>query len=358
MTINKSLALADSAGVTTSLLDQTLKRIGCASVNRIGLTDAYGKFKRWHDGSEVVILLYHRVSPGDVPWLFEVPPVSPEAFETQLQYLRSHYEVMPLNDLVQNTFIEKHSGRRIASITFDDGYKDNLSYAFPLLRKYHAPATIFLTTAPIDSRDLPWWDKIGYALTCAKNHRLSLGELGDYSLEDASQRRAIAHKIIRRLKTIPEERKNRLVEDAIRDSGVEISDELTEETMMTWQDIRAMHNEGISFGAHSVSHPILTNMPIERAASEIRESKSQIEKRVDQIVDFFAYPNGDFNSTIAKIVEDSGFSGAVTDEPVWITPTTNLFKLGRVGLTDDFNMFRVLLSGIRGDLGRLRQVKH
>jgi len=345
--------------VTTSLLNQTLKRIGCASVTRIGLTQAYGKFKRWHDGSEVVILMYHRVSPGGVPWLFEVPPVSPEAFETQLQYLGSHYEVMPLNDLAQNVFNERHSGQRIASITFDDGYKDNISYALPLLRKYHVPATIFLTTRPIDLRDLLWWDKIGYAVTCAKNHRLRLGELGDYSLKDATQRRAIAHKIISRLKTISEERKNKLVEDTIRDSGVEISHELAEETMMTWQDIRAMHNEGISFGAHTVSHPILTNMPIERAASEIRESKSQIEKHIDQIVDFFAYPNGDFNSAIAKIVEDSGFSGAVTVEPVWITPTTNLFKLGRVGLyTDDFSTFRVLLSGIRGDLGRLWQVKH
>jgi peptidoglycan/xylan/chitin deacetylase (PgdA/CDA1 family) len=315
--------------------------------------------KRWREGFEAVILLYHRVSPGDVPWLFEVAPVSPEAFEAQLQYLCSHYEVISLDDLVQNVFDDKRSGRRIASITFDDGYKDNFSYAFPLLRKYRAPATIFLTTGSIELPDLLWWDKIGYVLTYARNDRLSLGEFGDYRLRHAAQRRAIAHEIISRLETIPEERKNKLVEDTICESGVEISDELAEETMMTWQDICTLHKEGICFGAHSVSHPILTNMPIEGAVSEIRESKSQIEKRVGQTVDFFAYPNGEFNDAIAKTVEDSGFSAAVTAEPVWITPAASRFKLGRTGLFwDDLNTFRVVLSGIRGDLRQLRKVKH
>lgn len=334
---------------------ETARRIGCALTGRIHLTDPYSRFKRWRNGSEVVVLLYHRVSPGGDEWLFEVPGVHPEAFERQLQYLRSRYEVISLSELVQNVFDSKHTGRRIVSITFDDGYKDNFSYAFPILRKYHMPATIFLTTAPIDSRELPWWDRIAYAVMHTKDKRLNLAELGDYKLGEAAQRKKIAHKIINQLKTIPEERKKKLTEDMIRDAEVEIPSEASEETMMTWQEIRAMQKEGISFGAHSVSHPILTNIPIEQAACEIRESKLQIEKNIDERVDFFAYPNGVADSAIAKLVEDSGFTGAVTEEPIWITSKVNRYRIGRVGLYwNDINIVRVMLSGVRGDYERLR----
>jgi peptidoglycan/xylan/chitin deacetylase (PgdA/CDA1 family) len=261
---------------------------------------------------------------------------------------------MSLNDLVQNIYDGQQSGRRIASITFDDGYKDNFSYAFPLLKKHHVPATVFLTTGPIDSRSLLWWDKIAYVVTHATNDRLSLGELGDYKLGDAVQRIAVGHEIISDLKTVPNEHRNEFTEELILGSGVEIPAEAAEEAMMTWEDIRAMHSEGISFGAHSVSHPALASIPIEQATSEIRESKSQIQNHTDQRVDFFAYPNGDFDSIIAKVVENCGFIGAVTAEPVWITRRTDRFKLGRMGIYwDDLGLFRIMLSGIQRYCQRL-----
>jgi peptidoglycan/xylan/chitin deacetylase (PgdA/CDA1 family) len=325
-----------------------VKGFGTAVVSVLQLANVYAEFKRWRSGLQAVILMYHRVSPDDVPWLI-VPPVSPAGFEAQLRYLHSHFEVMSLDDLFRNVFRCTHSGRRIASITFDDGYRDNFSYAFPLLKKYGMPATIFLPTGLIDSHALPWWDKVGYALTYTRKDKLSLGELGDYAVQN-SQRRAVALKIIRILKKIPDAEKNKLIDDLIRDADVELIQELAEQAMLSWDSIMVMAKDGIFFGAHSVNHPILTNTPLEVVDHEVRQSKTRIEDQVGLPVNFFAYPDGAFNSDIAKVVERIGFSGAVTMKPFWVTDGCDPFVLGRMGVSwDDLDMFRVMLSGMWGD---------
>ena len=325
-----------------------VKWVGEAA-SEVRFTDAYSRIKRWHYGSEVVILLYHRVSPNSLPWLLD-DPVSPQAFEAQLQYLSSHYEIMSLDEVAKTVFNEHYLGRRIASVTFDDGRKDNFSYAFPLLKKYHIPSTIFLITDPIESRSLLWWDKLAYAIMHTTNNGLHLGGLGDYTLGDALNRKATALKIINGLKLIPDHQKSKLIEKLMITSGVHIPPEAVEEAILTWEDVRSMNKEGVSFGAHSVFHPILTNIPIEKAKYEICESKSQIEKQIGQKVDYFAYPNGESDSALAKIVEESGFSGAVGVGQTWITHTTDRFRLGRVGIYwDTLNTFRLMLSGIAGD---------
>jgi peptidoglycan/xylan/chitin deacetylase (PgdA/CDA1 family) len=108
-----------------------------------------------------------------------------------------------------------------------------------------------------------------------------------------------------------------------------------------------MHDDGISFGAHTVSHPILTRVPLERAVFEIRESKSQIERQISQELEFLAYPNGDFDSAIANVVEQCGFRGAVSVEPKWITAGADKFGLGRFEVyCDDVDIFKIVLSGI------------
>jgi hypothetical protein len=182
------------------------------------------------------------------------------------------------------------------------------------------------------------------------NNTLSLGDLGDYKLGDANNREATAREIINGLKLIPDQQKSKLIEKLMLTSGVHVPPEAVEEAILTWEDIRSMSTEGVSFGAHSVSHPILTSIPIEKARYEICECKSRIEKHIDQKVDYFAYPNGESDSAIAKVVEESGFSGALGVGQTWITHTTDRFRLGRVGIYwDALNVFRLMLSGIADD---------
>jgi hypothetical protein len=164
-----------------------------------------------------------------------------------------------------------------------------------------------------------------------------------------AKRRSIALAIIERLTGLPEQRKNLLIEELLHTAGVDIPESLAKKVILSWEEVLRMSKEGIDFGAHSVSHPILTNLPLEKARFEIAESKRNIEGRVKPIR-FFSYPDGAFNSDIVEAVKQSGFVGAVTCDPVWVTCRPGRYRIGRMVITyEDFNMFRVMLSGIWGD---------
>lgn len=311
--------------------------------------DVYSYLKRRRIGSEMIIAMYHRVSICDDQWSIDIVP--PSSFETQLQYLRNNYTIVPLSNLLQY-LREGHplSPKRIAAITFDDGYKDVLTFALPLLNKYHVPATVFLTTGHIDSDTPFWWDSVGYAVEYTRQRALKLGEFGDYQFDTLTQRREIASTIISRLKKLPDESRIRLIGVLLSETGVTIPQELVKELILSWEDVRQLIAAGISIGAHSVTHPILTNMSLDDARREIIESKSEIEKQLDCPVTLFAYPNGDYNPEIANILKEEGFVGAVTTNPVWITPKSSQYRLGRIGLFDeDFGILKLRLSGVLGD---------
>lgn len=327
------------------------KSIGSSIINHAGVPTAYSTAKKWLQGSQNLIVMYHRVSPRAPQWILE-PPISPLGFETQLNYFRFRYHVVSLPDLVDRAFNQPKSGQRFIAITFDDGYRDNFVYAFPLLRKYRIPVTIFPCTGPLDSPELFWWDKIGYVIAHTSKHRLNLGEFGVYEIDDQVQRKVVAHHIARNLKVVPEDVKSKVTEHLIRESDVDIPKDVPRNVVMSWEDIAIMDNNGISFGAHSVNHPILTNVSSNRVSAEISQSRSRIERHVKHVSEFFAYPDGAFNSSVVKLVQREGFEGAVTTRPVWVTRRSDRFALGRVGIsTDDENIFEVVMSGIWGDSG-------
>ncbi len=94
---------------------------------------------------EVAIILYHRIArPGSQPW--SLMPTSPEDFEREMRYLRQRYQIVPLDELV-SALAEWHAlPPRLAAITFDDGYREIYTDAFPVLKRYAIPATVFLPT--------------------------------------------------------------------------------------------------------------------------------------------------------------------------------------------------------------------
>ncbi len=325
------------------LVSRRVKQIASPFAN---LFEVYSYLKRSWAGTEIIIVVYHRVSIVDDQWSIDI--VHPSSFENQLQYLRSNYVIVPLSGLLQ--YLQAHhppSTKRIAALTFDDGYKDFLTYALPILNKYHIPATIFLATGYIGSGTLFWWDDVGYAIECTRRGVLNLGEFGNYKLDTLTQRRATALTIIERLKKLPNENRIRVIGELLSEADVNIPEKLANEVVLTWEDVRHISAAGISVEAHSVTHPVLTNMTLERAKREITESRSEIEKQLNRPVTFFAYPNGDCSPEIVKVLKEEGFVGAVTSNPAWISSRTNPYQLGRIGLYDeDCSIFKLRLSCI------------
>lgn len=311
--------------------------------------DACAFLRRKLTKSQIVILIYHRVSPMRDVW--SLKPLSPQRFERQIRYFCRNYDILPLDRLVKYIEQGKPLPEKAVVFTFDDGYKDNYLHAYPILKKYHVPATIFLTTGHIGTGNLFWWDKVSYIIQHTNMVQLNLDEFGSYSFQSELDRFQASSIIKERLKKLSEEKKNFLVDKLLSISGVEIPQDLGKGLILSWDEIREMSNDGISFGAHTVNHPILTNLPLEQARREIVQAKKDIEKMIGHQVTAFAYPNGDFNVDIAELVRKSGFAYAVAASPCrLISLKDSIYALSRIGVDENFSKSKVMFCGLWADM--------
>lgn len=329
------------------MLRTKISRPIVSAANHLCFLDAYGFLRRKLSKSPVVILLYHRVGPREDIW----PSLSikPQDFERQIRYLCKAYQVLPLDKLVR--YVQRKTlPQKAVVITFDDGYKDNYTYAYPILKKYNVPATIFLTTGHIGHGEPFWWDKVAYLIQNTTLETLELDELGVYPLHSIGDKLEAISRVKEGLKIYSEEKKNLLIEKLVIVSGVDIPVNLGKKLILSWDEVREMKDGGIAFGAHSVTHAILTKLLPEEAKYEIVQSKKDIEDKLGQVITAFSYPNGDFNTELIKFVQESGFTCAVTCIPRMVSPRTSLHELGRIQPDGNFNAFKLFLSRLYWDL--------
>jgi len=246
---------------------------------------------------------------------------------------------MGLADLVSKIRERKPIPANAVALTFDDGYRDNYEVAFPILQKYGVPATIFLTTSFIDQKDVPWNDKVTFALKHTHLKTLTFKYRDEefcYPLGDIADRLNARDKILWLLRHVAHEDKLRLVYEITRSLSVTDFDYLWK-SMLTWDQVREMHQRGIGLGAHTITHPILTRLPLDKAQHEIEGSKRAIEAAIGAPIQLFAYPAGtraDVSHAIKEVVRRSGFQGAVTTIFGFNSPETDPYALRRGGSAD------------------------
>ena len=258
------------------------------AANLLGFIDAYSILKKYF-GSKIFILTYHRIGPNNNTWQY--PPTSTSDFEKQMKYLKKTNKIISLNRLAEIIQEGKPLKEKIAVVTLDDGYKDNYMYAFPILKKYNIPATIFLVTGHIDTSNLFWFDKVKYLICNTKLESIKLHGLGDFSLNSMKDRLKSLFIIIEKLKKISDEKKNDILENLVNIFNVDIPHDLGQDINLSWEEVKEMSECGVEFGAHTVTHPILTRISLDQAKFEILQSKKDIEKRLNQSVTTFSYPN-------------------------------------------------------------------
>jgi peptidoglycan/xylan/chitin deacetylase (PgdA/CDA1 family) len=332
------------------------KRLGKAIVQAskdIGLLSAYRSIRSRLVPQQVAILAYHRIDRAtNYPW--SGTPVAPEVFELEMKYLRQRYRIISLEDLGTTLIESKPLPPSTAVVTVDDGYRDAYLNAYPILKKYGIPATVFLATGYIGTGDLFWCDKVWYIIWKTGLTTLDLGERGTYHLNSSESRRKASNRIIARLKTLPSQDRNEFLRELTRLCGVDIPPALGKEYVLSWEEIREMSRNGVSFGAHSVTHPSLTSLPLEAAANEVLDSKRRIENEIGREVTTFCYPfgePGDLNEEIEKILINSGFKCAVKLIPIAFTsPTSPPYRLPRILAPSSIESFQLLLSGLLFDL--------
>jgi peptidoglycan/xylan/chitin deacetylase (PgdA/CDA1 family) len=276
----------------------------------------------------VPILTLHRVNDDNDPFMPSLPTA---IFARQMAHIARHYRVLTVEDLVVR-LQERRVPRNALAITFDDGYRDNLTHAAPILRRLGLPVTIFLVSGHIDTPRPLWSDRLAMAFKGATVRTAELTDGRVLTLDTVAERLAALKASFAHLRTLPDEKRTATVERLV--TALRPNLERPKRLMLSWDEVGALRDLGFSIGAHTVSHPIVSKLSPARAWEEIRGSKVAIEKAIDEPVRAFAYPNGkpeDYDETATRLVREAGFTCAVTTRRGLNDTNTPVLELRRGG---------------------------
>lgn len=292
------------------------------------------------------ILSYHRINDEGDPFF---PSLSTEVFERHMAFVAEAYVVLPLEELVERMG-RGRVPRNALAVTIDDGYRDNLTHAAPVLARYGLPATVFLATGVIGTGRALWFDRLALAfkLTQVGRYRAPWG--AEARLGTTEERLGALDSTLRHLKSLADDERQREVEAVLSTLGV-AEDGAFKSLMLSWDDVHALTGLGITIGAHTVSHPILARQTLEAARGEIEGSRDMIAAACGRRPRAFAYPNGkeeDFGGAVAGLVREAGFSCAVTTVFGVNTARTSPYELRRGGPWEqELATFALKLAGYR-----------
>ncbi|MEJ2757548.1 MAG: polysaccharide deacetylase family protein [Anaerolineales bacterium] len=264
--------------------------------------------------NRLMVLNYHRINdPYSDNFSDFVPNVSatPKLFASQMDYLLSRgFNFISQGDLIAWLDNRIPLPPYAVLVTFDDGYADNYSNAFPILKQRNIPATIFLSVDHIGTSKPFYWDLVSYCLYQSPFKEKNLPLLGIRSWEEKDQWVKVADDFVRELKGLPENEKKELLFTIPDILEVKVKNADFEGKHLNWDQVKEMSKGLITFGGHTRSHPILTQINIKKVLDEVMGSKIKIEKELGYPVESMAYPNGgerDFSPEIMAVVEKAGY---------------------------------------------------
>jgi peptidoglycan/xylan/chitin deacetylase (PgdA/CDA1 family) len=303
---------------------------------------------RRRTGPQLLVLMYHRVLPPEHPDRATEQPgmyVSPATLGMHLAILKRHFPLVHLDDWVNSARAGKPVPPQACALTFDDGWRDNFEYAFPILYAHEAPATIYLLSDLVGSHYRFWPNALATLLSDGSG-----GEAFS-RWPEALKREVIAvigsrssplpllvgeiDAVITRCKfaySDPELRA--MLEKANGEAGARQDTALRD--LMNWDEIRQMAASGlIRFGSHTRTHMRLgTRVSRDTLRDEICESRSIIEHALGADVSSFCYPNGEFCSEAVDIVRNA-YTTAVTTNHGWNGTQLDPHMIRRVGVHED-----------------------
>lgn len=245
--------------------------------------------------------------------------------------------------------------RRFAVFTFDDGYRDNLEYALPILERHEVPFMQYIATGFADQLGELWWVALERVVAKADRIVVEIGGAERFFICETDAEKNEAHaQLYWWLRSLRDEKRLRaVVRDLCERYGVDYRLPCRE-LCMTWPEIAEMARSKLATtGAHTVNHVMLKKAPREEALEEMRRSREVIEAALGQPCEHFAYPVGDPTSAGVRefaLARELGFKTAVTTRPgvLFAEHGAHLTALPRVSLNGNFQALRfvdVLLSG-------------
>jgi peptidoglycan/xylan/chitin deacetylase (PgdA/CDA1 family) len=314
-------------------------------------TGGFSALRRLNRG-QALILTYHRFADKEVEGR-----ISEAQFTEHLRFLKNNHRVLPLAEIVAYLAAGKTLPANTAAITIDDGYRDFYDVAFPLLKRFGTPATFFVITDFLDRKGWLWTDKARYMAERTKANAIEFGGQV-FELDGAASRKTVAAAINARLKRMPDEEKEKHLEDLQTAFAVELPEMPPENcSPIDWEQAREMDAAGIGIESHTVSHPILTNVTDERLRRELTDSKRRLREELGREADLFCYPNGGYDQRAKTAVAAAGYKAAVTTDLGFNPPGSDVFELKRADAHPSMIDFEQYASGFELAKTNLRKLR-
>ncbi|MCK9488768.1 MAG: polysaccharide deacetylase family protein [Xanthomonadales bacterium] len=279
-----------------------------------------------------MILYGHRVSDNDEGYM---QGLRPQWLDQQLSYLGRHYQFISLDTLLHCYEKRQPVPEKSVVLTFDDGFRDNLDNALPVLEKHGAPATIFVVTGALTNGDLPWSQRLGYLFQNTTrdqvHHRLTGPEPAP--LATPAQRKAAYQRCKPALAAMLWQQRDQ----SLAELASLLDVDPPRDRMLNWTQARALQAQGIGIGAHTWSHALLASIPPAEASWEMRKSREDLREHLGIEQPSFCFPAGSTNAQLQAHAAELGFRSAfLPGRPIRMNTLANAdpFSLARVGLPD------------------------
>jgi len=284
----------------------------------------------------------------------------PKGVRADLAYLRrNRYELVSLADLVARLRDRDSRLGKTVAFTVDDGYADFASIGAGIFAEFDCPVTVFIVTGVVDEGGWYWWDRLREAMHRSQCRQLEV-DVGHLRFSAMLGTGELAHRAARdlteRLKGVPDVERRRVLAEVETRLAVDLPARApTEFAPMTWDEIRGCERHGVSFGPHTITHPIMSRLDDASARREVEGSWSRLREQTRSAVPIFCYPNGrspDISHREPANMRALGLEAAVTTTPRYVSPSLwhssadSPFLLPRFGYNGNTAVFKQIVTGV------------
>lgn len=308
----------------------------------IKLFDKLGIFRllQWHNRNQPLILMYHRITDEQ-----HAAGLAPQEFEKQIAYIAQRFRVVPINILL-NELREGTQKPFTLALTFDDGHADFYQQAWPILRKYKLPASLYVTTGFVDGSHWLWPDLLKYILIHNQQSELVVEGVGTILTRGASLQNAW-HMLGDYGLTLTTDTRNNFLNKLATQAGVAIpTSPQSPFAAVSWSQLQEMQAQGLDVGSHTVSHPILSTLDTNTLIRELQVSADAISAHLGKTPIGLCYPNGrliDINPTVITYAQQTGYQYGLLGRNIPLEKS-NPFLIGRLAANTNFTYFKWSLA--------------
>jgi peptidoglycan/xylan/chitin deacetylase (PgdA/CDA1 family) len=302
----------------------------------------------------LLVLAWHAV---EATWGFPCRPgAGVRGLARQLQQLQRMARIVPLEPALDALRVGRPLPPRAVALTFDDGYRDHLALAAPLLERLGLPATFFLVPSILAGDLTPWWEVLGWSFGQATTPSvLWQGRL--LPTGGRSGRRSVRW-VAERLKLLDRAARDRQLAELV--DLLEPTGRLDAGLFLDWAGAKELCRRGFTVGSHTLRHPILSRETAAEQAEELAGSRHRLEVELGVPVRLLAYPNGkpgDYDEATVAAAEDAGYRHALTTRPGLNTSTTPALELCRVVLEPHQGFCETVTRRVTGKAVQIARVR-